>query len=279
MNRKTMTKIEKIISDKYANANELISLIQEFKLIDIINNAIEQVSIKFINGQIEDLPRLSGIILNDINSYLCRIKDMGKKKKIEYLLSDVFQDFLYEIEKHPNAKILVNEIQLNMKEACEYSGYNYDIISTYLNLQKHQILLPKSIQKDIYYNWNGNDKDLDELAKDLKDMRIINSVKEFKRMFKPIQGHLSVHFNIERYKELLILFQILKEFRLITPKGTSGHFAPLVQYAVDNDGDFLIKKSANKEHEKLKRNKAEYKQLWHKLEEIVRINTGNSMRQ
>lgn len=274
-----MTSIEKIILDKYANANELIPLIKEFKLIDIINNAIKQIDIKFKNGQIDNLPRLSGIILNDINSHLSGINDLEKKRKIEYLLGDIFHDFLIEIEKSKDAQNILKEIQLNMKEACEYRGYNYEILSSYLNLEKHQILLPKPVQKLIYYDWNGKNEELDELSKDIYDMEIILSTKEFKRMFKPIQGHLSVHCNIDHYEKLLILFQIFKKFHLITPKGNSGHFAPLVQYAVDKDGDFLIKKSANKEHEKLKRNKAKYGQLWNKLEKTVRANAGDSMRQ
>lgn len=280
-NAKEMTLIQKKIKEKYHNSDELIALIIEFQLEEVIKRAIQQIETKFQNGKITDLPKLSGIILNDVNSCLARITDSEKKKKVEYLLSDIFQGYLNEISKDVNAETIFSEIQLNIQTACEYRGYDYDKLSSYINIQKHQILLPKSQGRRIYYDWNGELGELDELAKDLYDMKIIYSVKEFKRLFKPISGNLSVRCNHEHIDKLIILFQVLKNSCLITPRGrgNSGHFAPLVQYSVDNDGIFLFKKSANKIHERIKRDKSKYHKLKAKMGIIVRANAGKSIRQ
>ncbi|CAG0988943.1 hypothetical protein FLAV_02193 [Flavobacteriales bacterium] len=276
-----MTTIEKKIKDKYEHADNLIDLIREFQLENVINQAIHQIELKLTGGKITDLPKLSGIILNDINSYVSKITDTEKKKQIEYLLGDIFQDYLTEILQSKNSESVLTEIQANIQAACEYRGYDYEKLSSFLNIEKKQILLPKQNQRSIYYDWNGELQELDELARDICDMRLILSVKEFKKLFKPVSGHLSVKCYRENIDKLLILFQVLKESCLITPKGkgNSGHFAPFVQYSVDKDGNFLIEKSANKEHEKLKRNASRYDKLHKKMESVVKANAGKSMRQ
>lgn len=276
-----MTFIQKKIEEKYHNSVELIALLTEFQLEEILNKAILQIETKFQAENVSELPKLSGIILNEINSNLSKLSDPEKKKKLEYLLSDIFQGYLDQILERENSIEVLSEIQSNMVTACEYGGYDFKKLSSYFNIEKHQILLPKSSTKQIYYSWNGKLEELDELSKDLFNMKIILSVKEFKKLFKPISGSISVHCNKEKVDMLIILFQVLKERSLITPKGkgNSGHFAPFVQHSVDKDGFFLIQNSANKEHEKLKRNKARYQELKEKIENLVRRNVSKSMRQ
>lgn len=276
-----MTTIEKIIKDKYENADKLIDLIREYHIESVINQAIQQIESKFKDGKISDLPKLSGLILNDINFYISKITDPEKKKPIEYLLGDIFQDYLNEISKNKSFQSILTEIQSNIQAACEYRGYDYEKLSSFLNIKKHQVLLPKHNIRNIFYDWNGELYELDELARNIYDMKLILSVKEFKRLFKPVYGNLSIRCNREHIDKLLILFQVLKETCLITPKGkgNSGHFAPFIQYSVDKDGNFLIEKSANKEHEKLKRNASKYVKLREKMEAVVKATADKSMRQ
>ncbi|MBL7729797.1 MAG: hypothetical protein JNM88_01355 [Chitinophagaceae bacterium] len=276
-----MTTIEKKILEKYENAGKLIELVREYDLENVINKAIQQIESKIRNKKTQDLPRLSGIILNDINSLISKINDPGKKKQIEYLLSDIFQEYLKKISEEENSQTILSEIQEGIRTACDYSGYDYDKLSAYLNIEKQQVLLPRKNRRDIYYDWNGEVHELDELARHIYDMKLILSVKEFKRLFSPVSGHLSLKCNQEYTDKLLVLFQILKERKLITPKGkgNSGHFTPFVQYSTDNEGNFLIEKSANKEHEKLKRNKAKYQKLREKMEGVVNGIVNKPIRQ
>lgn len=263
-----MTSLYKKLNEKYQNADDLIGILKEFRLDSLIDNTIKYIETKIENEKISDLPKLSGIILNDINSILAKIEDLEKKRKIEYLLSDIFQDYLNEINKHKNAKNTISEISLNIKSACEYRGYNYEKLNSFLNIDKLSFLLPKSNVRVLYYEWLGRLEELDEIAKDLYDKKIIYSVKEFKKIFTENEESKTVRFNKNKLDEIIIFFQVLKELKLIKPKGNSGHFAPFVQYAVDNEGLFLVPKSINKEHERIKSNSVKYleiKEYWRGL--------------
>jgi len=272
-----MKKLKKILEKKYQNSEELFDLLVNYNLDTIIKNAIENIDNKLKNGEIQNLPKLSGIILNDINLAISKIKNKTHKRKIEYLLSDIFQEYVALILKEKESSKVINDIIENLRIACEYRGYNYPELNIFLGLEKEILLKTKKVHKNIYYQWLRKDFELDEISKDLYDKKIIFSVKEFKKLFKPVSESFYVRFNIEYKDEIIVLFSIFKELNLIKPVGISGYFSPFVQCAVDNENNFLIKKAINKEHEKIKRNKVRYNKIKGKMMKIVNSNISEKL--
>lgn len=258
--------------ENYQNSDELHSLLIKYKLENIITKAIDSINCKLNGKEFNELPKISGIILNDINGVISNIKNDKEKTQIEYLLSDIFQDYIKSISIQDDSGIIINDIIENLKIACEYRGYDYNILTQILGLEKTKVLKPKSIIKKTYYEWLGKESELDEITRDLADKKIIYSIKEFKKLFKPVTNSFYVKFNKKFKDEIIVLFQLLKEQKLIKPKGISGHFAPLIQYSVDNENVFLIKKAINKEHERIKKNTVKYNEIKEMLTLIIEKN-------
>jgi hypothetical protein len=275
-----MTHFEKIIRVNYANADELIQLVRSIDLENVINIALKQIEAAIKSGDKQKLINISGIILTSVNSKIQTLINSGDKVKVEYLLADIFQDFLSQIPINEDNKSILYQIQDSLKTTCELNNYDFNSLVSLLNLEKHLILLPKHEKRGLYYFWNGKSEELDGLVREIYDKGWINSVKEFKRLFKPVTSDLMVHCNQNKMNEILLLFQVLKETHLIQPKGkgSSGHFSPLVQYSVDNDENFLFKKSPNRIHEIMKRNMSKYLMDKRFIEEIVKANTSTSLR-
>lgn len=259
----------------YQNSDNLHSLLIKYNLDNTITKAIDSINGKLNGNEFKELPKISGIILNDINGIISEIKNDDEKKKIEYLLSDIFQDYIKNISIQDNSDTIINDIIENLKIACEYRGYDYNILTQVLGLEKTNVLKPKSKIKKTYYDWLGNEVELDEITRDLADKKIIYSIKEFKKLFKPVTDSFYVKFNKEFKDEIIVFFQLLKEKKLIKPKGTSGHFAPLTQYSVDNENVFLIKKAINKEHERIKKNDVRHNEIRKKLTIVIEKNLIN----
>jgi len=267
-----MTSLFNKLSDRYQNVDELHLLLTKYNLEETINTAIESIDCKMTDNQIQELPKLSGIILNEINSVISNIENIGEKKKIEYLLSDIFQDYINIILTQKKSENIITEIIENLRIACEYRGYDYNILTNVLGLEKITILKSKTRTKKKYYEWLKTEGELDEISRDLYDKKIIFSVKEFKKLFKPTSDSFYVKFNSKFKDEVIVLFHIFKEEKLIMPKGTSGHFSPLVQYAVDNENNFLINKAINKEHERIKKNSVRHSEIRQKLTIVIEQN-------
>ncbi|WP_299276380.1 hypothetical protein [uncultured Psychroserpens sp.] len=260
------------ILENYQNSDDLHFLLIKHNLDSIITNAIHSINERLNENEFKELPKISGIILNDINGVISNIKNRNEKKQIEYLLSDIFQDYIKTISIQDNSDIIIDEIIENLKIACEYRGYDYNTLTQILGLEKTKVLKPRFVAKKTYYEWLGKESELDEITRDLADKKIIYSIKEFKKLFKPITSSFYVKFNKEFKDEIIVFFQLLKNKKLIKPKGTSGHFAPLTQYSVDNEDVFLIKKAINKEHERIKKNPVRYNEIRNKLTLIIEKN-------
>lgn len=258
--------------ENYQNSDDLHALLIKYNLDEIITKAIESINGKLNGNEFNELPKISGMILNDINGIISNINNRNEKKQIEYLLSDIFQDYIKNISIQDNSDTVINDIIENLKIACEYRGYDYNILTQILGLEKTKVLKPKSITKKTYYEWLGKETELDEITRDLADKKIIYSIKEFKKLFKPITDSFYVKFNKKYKDEIIVFFQLLKDKKLIKPKGTSGHFAPLTQYSVDNENVFLIKKAINKEHERIKKNVVRHQEIKKKLTVVIEKN-------
>lgn len=263
-----MKDLKSKLSQKYENADEIYELLKKFNLDKVALTAIQQIDSKINNNKVDDLPKISGIILNDINVVISTVKDPDDKRKLEYFLSDLFQDYISQISKQPNSLRLIKEIIENIRTACEYRGYNYTELERLLSLEKQTVVVRK-VTNELYYEWQREEQELDEIAKDLADKKYIYSVKEFRKLFKSDPTY--VRFNKTYKDEVIVFFQILKEKKLIIPrgKGNSGHFTAFVKYAMDNENNFFIQNKINKEHERIKKNSSRHLQLKEKVEKII----------
>lgn len=277
-----LSKLEKKIKDSYSDSNFLISIIRKIDLEASLNRMIDLIETALFDNNTSKVKAISGVILNEINTKIGKIKDLDEKKKIEYLLADIFQEYIENIAYQENGKNILIQINENLKSTCDLLGYDYNAFSKIFNIDKHIILTPQRKNlNQLHYEWIGKSIEIDEIAKDIYDKKWIYSVKEFKRLFKPVTGNLQIRCNREKKKELLLLFHILKEKGLIRPigKGNSGHFAPFVKYAIDNEEKYLFEKAANKFHDSIKRKESEYSAIKRKVEGIVMQNVSKSNRQ
>jgi len=282
--------LERKIKEKnYQNSDRLIKLVREIELESILSNSIKQIEQDIIDGNFDSLVVKSGFILTNINTRLGKLNDIEKKKDLEYLLSDLFVEYLKQVELLENGDQTLLKIQENLELACAIGGFNYQELSSLLRIEKatttqqkkilqqgeitlqnHEITLQREQKKFYYYDWNRDDTySIDEFANSLYKKGVIYSVREFKRMFKTVTDKFSVRCNPDKKDLLLVIFDILKHSEIITPRGISGHFAPLNMYAVDDNNYILFEKDLNQVHRDLKRNECNYKKIKKKAEKIV----------
>ncbi len=260
-----MRKIDTIISENYQDSSSLITLIRKYDFEKFLNGTLAEIKIAITNTDTIRLSELATISLIKINENLKGIKSK-EKEQLEYLLSDVFQTVLNSID---SVETLYN-IQNTLLNACEMSGYDFNVLEQMLGLKKQQILRPRPTNRGLpYYEWKGLDYELNCLMDFLIDKKTIISKKNFRKIFNPISDHFDYKGNTDKVSDLVLVFSILKEKRLVKPKINSGHFSPLVRYGVDNDGKYLFKKAPNKIHEYLKRNNALYCRLRFNYECVI----------
>lgn len=269
-----MNPLEKIVHSKYKNANQILKLVGQKDLLQKVSKAIANVEKKIANGKIADLSRISPLILKDINETLSQISNKEDKREIESILSSLFNDYFEIIAAQENGQQILTELINNLKETSEYYNYDFNELDKILNLRSRLYLIPNQTTKSIYYEWKGRDNEIQAIAHDLVSSKTIYSTKEFIRLFKPVEGNLQIRCNPDHRDRLLILFQVLKEDKLISSRGNgnSGHFSPFVKYARDNNGIFLFEKAANKEHAQLKKNMSKYIDLTKKMRDLVNSN-------
>lgn len=260
-----MSNIEKIITKNYQDSSSLINLIRKYDFERFLNGTLSEIEIARANSDTKKLTELATTCLIKINENLKGINSK-EKEQLEYLLSDVFQTILKNIDSENT----LSEIQNTLLNACKLSGYNYDVLEQMLGLKKQQILKSRPSNRNLpYYEWEGLDYELNGLLDFLIDNKIIVSKKDFRKIFNPINDHFDYKGNKDKVSDLVLVFSILKEKKLIKPKINSGHFAPLVRYGVDNDGRYLFQKNPNKIHEYLKRNNDLYSRIRDKYEKII----------
>lgn len=277
-----MSKLEKKIRSTYGNANELISLVRKVNLEKSLNIILSKIEVAIEEKNKDRIVGIAGAMLTGVNSKLGPITNSEEKQKLEYLLADIFEEYLILISNQSDGQLILSQVDENLKETCEINGYDYAAFSILFNIKKHVILLPQlKNYSRCYYKWNGLDYELDGIIRDITDKKWIQSVKEMKRLFAPVDGNLHIRCDVNKKSELLLLIHLLKENGLILPKGkgNSGHFKPFCTYAVDNDGNFLFKNAVNKYHHRLKSKPSEYADLRRKVLKIITNNASNSLRQ
>lgn len=277
-----MSNLENKIRNAYGNADELIDLVRKVDLEKSLNIILGKIEAAIQEKNIERIVTIAGPMLSGINSKLGPVANPEEKQKIEYLLADIFEEYLVLISNQSQGQMLLSQVDENLKETCEIAGYDYTALSNLFNIKKHVILLPQlKINNRHYYEWSGVDYELDGIIRDIADKKWIYSVKEMKRLFAPVDGSLQIRCDVNKKSELLLLIHLLKEKGLILPKGkgNSGHFKPFCTYAVDNDGNFLFKNAVNKFHHRLKSRSSSYEGLRAKALKVIINNATKSLEQ
>jgi hypothetical protein len=261
-----MNNIDKILTVNYQESGSLISLIRKYDLENFLNGTLKEIEKAISESDNKKLLDLSTLSLIKINENLKGINSK-EKEQLEFLLSEIFQSLMKRIDKSE----IITEIQNSLLDACRMIGYDYNILEQMLGLKKIQVLKnrPDFSKRLPYYIWLGKDYKIVELFQLLKDKKLIYSIREFKKIFAPINEHFEYIGYKEKISELVLVFSILNEKKLIKTKVQSGHFSPLKMYGVDNEGKYLFKKAPNKIHEYIKRDKDVYAKLYDKYEKII----------
>ncbi|WBX76238.1 hypothetical protein PG911_16670 [Tenacibaculum ovolyticum] len=251
--------LEEKLINKYLDADKHIAIIKKYDFEKYINNVFEIIGDLKNKKSEKDIISVSNSILTKVNEKLKQVNSQSDKKTIKYLLSDIFNEYIKELDSKFSESFMPNLIE-NLKMTSLLSGYDFSELEKLLQFDYYNTLKPKKNNKRVSYSWNGELHQFDEFIKDLKDKKIIFSIKEFKMLFKN-SGNAVYSGNIEKTDDLVIIFVILKEMNLITPKHTNGYFTPLFKYGIDNEGNFLFKKQPNKHHELLKRKHQNYNKI------------------
>jgi len=261
--------LEKKLLEKYLDADKHIAIIRKYDFENYINNVFKIIGELKNEKSEKDIISVSNSILTKINEKLKQVSSETDKKTIKYLLSDIFNEYIKELDEKLSASFMPTLIE-NLKRTSLLSNYDFSELEKLLQFDFYDTLKPKKNNNDkrIYYSWNGKEHQFDELIGDLKDKQIILNRKEFKMLFQS-SGNAFYRGNKEKTDDLLIIFVVLKEMKLIKPKCTSGYFSPLFKYGIDNENNFLFKKQPNKHHELLKRNHHNYNKLKGKYEKWI----------
>jgi hypothetical protein len=238
--------LESIIDDLYQDKERSIQLLKRHNLYDILENVIKDLNQTIEKKPFDAVrtPEIAATFLTAINSRLSTIQDPDQKQHLELVLRDIGQDLMRKIvpvAKQP--KKVFNGIKSALQSAASINGYNFPALTKLLKMEtlESELVSDAAIY---YYSWKGKNEDLDELAENLKADNLLQSVREFKRLFnKHNDPNLQVRFAKEGLEFLLALFDELKSRKLISPKGNKGHFQPIRAYAVDFENNILIDKS------------------------------------
>lgn len=272
-----MLQLRDIISNIYPAQDTIdtIELLEKYGLESILDKIILKVQSEVIllqgqknRGQ-TSISLLSGTILSGINGKLALITDELEKRSMELLLSDISHELLLKIihDYKGDKKKLLAAISEGLKSSCEINGYDMDALLLVFPLHKFTSLasiLESNIQrvvysqKPIYYIWNGLPHALDELSRNLRDKKIIESTKGFKTLFELPEDNLKVKFDSNHKETIIVLFDVLHDRKLISIRGNKGHFMPIKLYAVDFDNNFLIENEPKTAKYTIKKNRAKW---------------------
>lgn len=269
---------ERLILNEFLEGDRIVRTLRKYQFESDLENSFRAIVELIEQSKYDQIPNLVGAVLVTINDRLRRIDDKEDKLILEQLSKELFIDSVRLLKQTEEGRKCLSHSTEGLKKICEIKRYDFIELNRILELDHFHVVRIQSKNKFPYYDWqSGNVNELNELAKDLQDKQIINGVINFKRLFNPINN---LEFRFKAHKEkvdhLLVLFQILKEKKLIKPKVLSGHFIPLSQYGRDNE-NILFEKKPNKLMEKLKRDKALHTKIHHEMEQCIRYNCKQSL--
>lgn len=258
-----MNRLQKFVTEKYQDEELALELIRKYGLENILDNGIKKIENALKTEQHQSLPNYASIILSDSNNIIGTIQIIEDKRKIKSLLADIFKYYLDLCDfKDPSGSLTMGIIS-SLEKACELKEYDYNELQLLLNLDRYWIRSKNNSERNTqnHYQWNLKQGLLDIFLSRLKERNLIDSKKEFRRLFTKHDGSISIKLPENGINVLFLIIHQLGKEKIITPKGGNGLFVPIIKFCVDEQGNKIIKIPANKFHERLKRNEAEYDTL------------------
>lgn len=265
--------LKNLIDRIFVNKNEeIFLLLKKMELDKFISNFSTKLN-GLNNTDFEQGKNIVGTLastyLTRLNFVLEKINSVEEKKELEYILSEISNEFIHQLlqKKGISKKNLLTEIRDSLITTCQINNWNTELLLKKIRIDLLHTISVKSdssinsLRKISYYLWLGNHKEFNELAYNLKDQKTIKSISEFKKLFSPHTGKLTVRIDSEKINFMIILFDQLKVKKLIKPCGTKGHFFPLKMYGVDFNKNVLIKTDPKRIKELILRNNLHYQKL------------------
>ena len=271
--------LNELISEVFVDKRfEIITALKKYQLDEsfcqILTSIEKADNLKYLSDDAY-VSSLSSSFLTNINSIIGKIKVPEKKEYIQYTVGELSKQILVRLIQNSNSSSMqvLNHIFAGLEVACKLNDWNYDKLKKVVSFDLLHIIAAKGSSVDLtkphiyYYEWNGSEDDLLDLAYSLKDKKSIKSTNEFLKLFKKHKGNITVRIRASDLDFVIILFDELKIKKIITPKGIRAkHFTPLKAYAVDFEKELLIKG----ESKHLKYGIVKNDQKYAKLKESVR---------
>ena len=261
--------LEKKITANYANSKKLLKVIRKHDSEIFLNNVFQLID-EFTDQKSEkELLALASTILTKLNDVLLKIEDEDERKMVKYAITDIFKIDIRSVSKNLSPNFIPSLIS-TLKTSSFLLNNNYKELESLLGLKRYDILKTERFTSTDapYYDWLGREHELDEFIRDLYDKKMIASVKDFRKLFTASE-HAFFIADKEQLDNLVLVFSILKEKKLILPKVLSGHFAPLVQYGLDNEEKVLFTKPPSKILYALKQKGRSYTEIRGKYESWI----------
>ncbi len=263
-----------ILSKLYVNKQkEIIDLLEKYKLV----KAIEPVLEKILDVDFSDFEKSkkkiglsASTVLTRVNLIMQEIELVEDKMLIEYIITDIFKEILVNIldSNLEKKELIFAEISESLKITCEANGWNFRDLNNKMRIDLGHVLMAKSsssilsnkntkTEMVVHYIWNKTNEEFENLAYDLKDKKVIKSVKEFKLLFAPPTMQ-KVRMNLDCLDFIIILFDELYATKRIGMNGSKGQFLPLKLFCVDFEYKELLKTEPKRIKEAIKKNHSKH---------------------
>jgi len=238
--------LKEILQEHFYDCERPLALLKKHNLEELFENSVQVIRIEIQKEPIDfaKFRVIASNVLVAVNTKLRDINDSYEKGYLENIAREVAVHLLSKISMSAgNAARLMGEIKSGLETTSSLNGYNFEALIALLKLNNESSRVTGSrLNGPFYYEWKGSPNDLDDLVQNLKSAGWISSVKQFRKLFTNHRGEtLQIPFNPERLHDVLALFDVLKAKKLITPKGSKGHFHSLRCYLVDFENKVLIK--------------------------------------
>lgn len=255
----------------FSEVDVALNKLKQYEFDVILEQKINLIYQRFQSKNISDIDIIASSFLQTVNTKLKGIINKEDELFVKYLLTDIGNHLINNFFKLKTVTYKdLEKLKDAFKSICEIEGYNYKDLESRIGLLK---VNQNGVQdaKPVYYDWLKSDSSLDFLVHDLKTEKMIKIKNEFRSLFT--KNPLKTKINTEFKEFIFILFDTLYEKKIIKPRVKKGHFSPLIQNAVDFDGNNLFLKKANSYKFTIQKNKEKHKKLKKKsLKWIERIN-------
>ena len=247
--------LEEMIKNLFAGQHqEVNALLRKYEINQTIENVIDILNQDNAHPSHQtNFGSLVSAYLTNINTKLRSMESLEDKQQLEQIVSAISRKLIFTTLKKSSLdlKTATTELVSSLSTACAINDYDFDELNRFLHLDtikelaevaNEKMLDTQGEEKIAFYDWLGEPYELDELARNLKSNKAIQSIKAFKKLFEPHDGKVTVQADPNHLDFIVILFDNLKHQKLIKARGQKGHFTPLTKYLVDLENENLIKK-------------------------------------